>query len=81
MLRTPHPSLVNLWWRCQALLKLLTSTTADNSIRRNALGCLQKFSLRRLPQSTMISTNTIEWLLQQLDGHLNGRWLASAFKP
>jgi hypothetical protein len=51
---------------------MLMATPGDSATRRNALGCLQKFSLRRVPQSLMISSDTIHWLLQQLDGHLNG---------
>ena len=49
-----------------SLCKLLTLENADSTARQNALGTLQKLSLRRQPQNTMIDMDVISWLVQQL---------------
>ena len=38
----------------EVLVKILHSEESDSSLRQNALGTLQKFSLRRKPQTIMI---------------------------
>jgi len=38
----------------------------DSYLRQNALGALQKFSLRRQAQSQMIGCNVIRWIMQIL---------------
>ena len=55
-----------------SLIKTMCATPNDTSLRQNALGCLQKFSLRRVPQSTMIEAGVIEWILTQLSNHVKG---------
>jgi len=40
----------------------------DTNLRRNALGTLQKFSLRKKPQSVMIQLDMIKWIASVLQG-------------
>ena len=56
----------------QSLIKILFNTTTDTLLRQNALGCLQKVSLRRGPQSTMIDAGVVDWILVQLNNHVKG---------
>ncbi len=49
-----------------SLCKLLTLENADSTARQNALGTLQKLSLRRQPQNTMIDADIIAWLARML---------------
>ena len=55
-----QPSLIDI------LCEILTSEPADSIARQNCLGALQKLSLRRQPQNTMIDFDVIAWLVQQL---------------
>jgi hypothetical protein len=48
------------------LINILFSQKEDSSLRQNALGALQKFSLRRDAQSIMISLDVIQWIIQTL---------------
>lgn len=48
----------------------LTEEATDTPTRQNALGALQKFSLRRGPQDVMIASGTVEWALRLLRAHL-----------
>ena len=50
----------------KVLINILFSQKEDTSLRQNALGALQKFSLRRDAQSIMINLNVIEWIIQTL---------------
>lgn len=54
----------------QRLVDLLDRERGDSPCRQNALGALQKFSLRRPPQSHMIRLGVIPWILRTLWGHL-----------
>lgn len=45
---------------------LFTEGNQDTSLRQNALGALQKFSLRRDAQSIMITFDVINWILTTL---------------
>lgn len=45
---------------------LFNEGNQDTSLRQNALGSLQKFSLRRDAQSMMISYDVINWILTTL---------------
>ena len=49
------------------LCDLLMREKADNVLRRNVLGALQKFSLRHKPQNDMIDAGMIEWIVGQLE--------------
>lgn len=57
-----HPRLLGL------LYDILQAEPAsdDTFIRQNALGALQKFSLRRYPQSAMIQIGVVEWVVNRL---------------
>jgi hypothetical protein len=46
----------------EVLVRVLHSETSDTSLRQNALGTLQKFSLRRRPQTIMIQLDMIKWI-------------------
>jgi len=50
----------------ERLCKLLQSETMDTVARQNCLGALQKLSLQRRPQNTMIDNGVIAWLVTQL---------------
>lgn len=62
----PHHALPAL----QRLVDLLHRERGDSPCRQNALGALQKFSLRRPPQSHMVRLGVIPWILRTLWGHL-----------
>jgi hypothetical protein len=46
----------------EILVRILHSETSDTSLRQNALGTLQKFSLRRRPQTIMIQLDMVKWI-------------------
>ena len=46
----------------EVLVRILHSEHADTSLRQNALGTLQKFSLRKKPQTIMIQLDMIKWI-------------------
>ncbi|EAR84160.2 hypothetical protein TTHERM_00723450 (macronuclear) [Tetrahymena thermophila SB210] len=48
------------------LIDILRSEKEDSFTRRNALGALQKLSLRRKPQIVMINNNLIQWIVKTL---------------
>eukprot|EP00357_Protocruzia_adherens_P001238 CAMPEP_0115041492 /NCGR_PEP_ID=MMETSP0216-20121206/45553_1 /TAXON_ID=223996 /ORGANISM="Protocruzia adherens, Strain Boccale" /LENGTH=918 /DNA_ID=CAMNT_0002423127 /DNA_START=224 /DNA_END=2980 /DNA_ORIENTATION=- len=48
------------------LVQVLQAEEEDSILRQNALGALQKFSLRRDPQSVMIELDMIKWILETL---------------
>lgn len=50
----------------QALIQVLYRESEDTTLRQNAIGTLQKLSLRRRPQATMIDLHMIEWLCDVL---------------
>lgn len=50
----------------QALIQVLYKETDDTTLRQNAIGTLQKLSLRRRPQTIMIDLHMIEWLCDVL---------------
>jgi len=50
----------------QALIQVLYKESEDTTLRQNAIGTLQKLSLRRRPQATMIDLHMIEWLCDVL---------------
>ena len=50
----------------ERLCRILQSDISDSVARQNCLGALQKLSLRRQPQNTMIDADVIAWLVQQL---------------
>lgn len=57
-----------------ALIQILFSQKdQDTSLRQNALGALQKFSLRRDAQTIMINLDVIKWIIQtlQAEAHEN----------
>lgn len=45
------------------LLNILKEEIIDSSLRQNTLGALQKFSLRRKPQTRMIELDMINWIV------------------
>jgi hypothetical protein len=45
------------------LLNILKTEIVDSSLRQNTLGALQKFSLRRKPQTKMIELDMINWIV------------------
>jgi hypothetical protein len=47
-------------------VRILHSENADTSLRQNALGTLQKFSLRKKPQTIMIQLDMIKWIANVL---------------
>lgn len=51
----------------ELLINILKSEGGESSIRRNILGILQKISLRKNPQTTMINNELIETILQILN--------------
>jgi|EP00505_MAST-04D_sp_SCG-Rhode-Island_P004604 LisH domain-containing protein ARMC9 len=51
------------------LIEVLRLETEDSITRQNALGALQKFSLRRKPQSVMIENDLIVWIASILRRH------------
>jgi len=46
----------------ETLVKILKDEQGDTHLRQNALGALQKFSLRRKPQTIMIQLDLIKWI-------------------
>ena len=44
------------------LVAIIRGQSIDNSVRKNALGALQKFSLRSLPQTQMLRAGIITWI-------------------
>lgn len=44
----------------------MVTERADTILRQQALGALQKLSLRRMAQSKMISTGAVDWILNVL---------------
>jgi len=56
----------------QWLISLMKHETGDSMTRQNALGALQKFSLRRLPQTIMIEKGVIEFIVEVLRNHVMG---------
>jgi hypothetical protein len=44
------------------LVAIIRGQSADNSVRKNALGALQKFSLRTMPQAQMLRAGIIAWI-------------------
>lgn len=44
------------------LVNILKMEQGDTHLRQNALGALQKFSLRRKPQTIMIQLDLIKWI-------------------
>lgn len=50
----------------QALIQVLYRESEDTTLRQNAIGTLQKLSLRRRPQAIMIDLHMIEWLCDVL---------------
>jgi hypothetical protein len=55
----------------EILLDMAVREETDTLARQHALGALQKFSLRRVPQSHMIRIGVVEWLLVLLQGFEN----------
>jgi len=58
----------------EVLVRILHNEQSDSSLRQNALGTLQKFSLRRRPQTIMIQLDMIKWIANILsidDGSLS----------
>lgn len=50
-----------------SLIQILFSEgNFDTSLRQNALGTLQKFSLRRDAQTIMINQEVIPWIIERL---------------
>ena len=48
------------------LIEIVKKEERDTKIRRNALGALQKLSLRKKPQMTMINNGLISWIIATL---------------
>lgn len=48
------------------LINLLMQEKGDSNLRQNALGALQKFSLHRKPQTIMIESGMIKWIIEVL---------------
>jgi hypothetical protein len=48
------------------LTEILYKENEDSNLRQNTLGSLQKLSLRRDPQTTMIKLNLISWIINLL---------------
>jgi hypothetical protein len=44
------------------LVAIIRSQSSDNSVRKNALGALQKFSLRSMPQNQMLKAGIVTWI-------------------
>ena len=51
------------------LIDALRNEVEDSITRQNALGALQKFSLRRKPQTVMIENDLIAWIASILNKH------------
>lgn len=49
------------------LVRMLMKTKNESSISENVLGALQKLSLRRRVQSTLIDSAVVEWLFKMLE--------------
>lgn len=47
-------------------MRILHSEQSDTPLRQNALGTLQKFSLRKKPQTIMIQLDMIKWIARVL---------------
>ena len=63
--------------RCVACLcKVLLGMDTDSILRQQVLGSLQKCSLKREAQDSMIRHGMVEWTLKVLKGHGNGNGLA-----
>jgi len=58
-----------------ALLWVLRGEAGDTAARQNALGALQKCSLRRSAQRAMTDAGAVEWAAAALGGH--ARWRAA----
>ena len=50
----------------EVLVNMLHQEQGDTNLRQCALGTLQKFSLRRRPQTIMIQLDMIKWISQVL---------------
>lgn len=50
---------------------LFSQKDQDTSLRQNALGALQKFSLRRDAQTIMINEDVIKWIISTLQQEAN----------
>ncbi|CAD8138595.1 unnamed protein product [Paramecium octaurelia] len=51
----------------KTLIDILKKEKDDSLVRRNALGALQKLSLRRRPQVVMIENDVIKWIVKTLE--------------
>lgn len=49
-----------------ALLQLMYNETEDSNARRNALGAVQKLSLRRSVARMMIKNDIVQWIVDNL---------------
>ena len=61
------------------LARVLLEETADTMTRQNALGAVQKFSLRSRPQEILIELKVVEWLvrtLRDIEALSEYRWVA-----
>jgi len=65
LLRIDHDKLVNI------LSDVMTGTSKDDAIRMNALGCLQKMSLRKELQDSMIRKGLIGFMIEMLSAELS----------
>jgi hypothetical protein len=59
---TPLSYLLELPDIVPLLVAIIRGQTSDNSVRKNALGALQKFSLRCMPQTQMLKAGIIAWI-------------------
>ena len=57
----------------QMLVGVLRFEQNDSFARQNALGALQKFSLRRQAQTTMIEEDLIQWIATILREHTDSK--------
>lgn len=55
----------------QLLVQILYAEKQDTILRQNALGVLQKLSLRKVAQSVMIELNMLDWLMKVLKHELD----------
>ena len=44
------------------LVAIIRGQSSDSPVRKNALGALQKFSLRAMPQAQMLKAGIITWI-------------------
>ena len=44
------------------LVAIIRGQSSDSAVRKNALGALQKFSLRSMPQTQMLKAGIITWI-------------------